>query len=90
MDATTGERDRGDTYAPAEPAPRALRLCDPYDADPEPTRRDLANQLERLRNQLQAGEAYQRRGAEELGRLRHEIGLVRARLQQAGPDAGLG
>jgi hypothetical protein len=54
------------------------------------TRQDLTTQVEQLRAQLKAGEDEQRRRAEELGRVRHEIGLVRARLREAPPAAELG
>jgi len=48
-----------------------------------PTRDELADELERLRERLRRGEEDQRRGAAELALVRHEIGLVRARLRDA-------
>jgi hypothetical protein len=90
MDATTGRGDRGGARMHGEPASTPLRLCEPCDADLEATRDQLTTRLEHLREQLQAREDDQRRGAEELGRLRHEISLVRARLREAPPDDELG
>jgi len=50
------------------------------------TRAELADELERLRAQLRAGEANHQRSAEELAHTRHEIGLVREQLRNATLD----
>jgi hypothetical protein len=52
----------------------------------ECSRDELADELEALRERLRRGEEDQRRGAGELALVRHEIGLVRARLRDAPPE----